>query len=626
MDMKNLTTKEIATSRHFRYFNSRSPLKVFCYLSLSIANSFSFTSIVSKSGRSLALNQIIRVRNTGSKRAYSGNKMTATRKRKLAANKKGKSDIPSILQVPHVRKEYLPEWMNKERTKVLTIGTEIVQPIRESSKNNDGMGEQCVVYWMQRDVRTVDNWAILYAEYLSRKNNVPLKVIYVLPPPPSVSTTSSDSLEKGGKEMPPLVNDINMTQRHGSFLIQGLKLVEEELTVKNVQFDVLMPSSRHEVGNTIHRYATEDNSCIAMICDFTPLRGFREWMEDQASPLLDGSNVPLYQVDAHNIVPCWFASPKLEVGARTLRPKITKLLPAFLTQFPTFEGNSHIDETKLTKSIAWKECESYLNMDESVPSVAWEAGTKAALKRFVEFCNDKTEGLKHFDSLRNDPNLDFISSNMSPWINYGHVSFQRLALDAKALHRHPNGTAAFIEEGIVRRELSDNFIYYKRDNYDQLSAAAQWAQDSLQLHSIDKREYVYTLNELETAQTHDKLWNAAQIQMTDKGMMHGFLRMYWAKKILEWTESPAIALRTALYLNDRYSLDGNDPNGFTGVGWSIMGIHDMGWKERPIFGKIRFMNYAGCRRKFKVDIFVEGYPTKSQIPALAKKIAVNKQN
>ena len=317
MDMKNLTTKEIATSRHFRYFNSRSPLKVFCYLSLSIANSFSFTSIVSKSGRSLALNQIIRVRNTGSKRSYSGNKMTATRKRKLAANKKGKSDIPSILQVPHVRKEYLPEWMNKERTKVLTIGTEIVQPIRESSKNNDGMGEQCVVYWMQRDVRTVDNWAILYAEYLSRKNKVPLKVIYVLTPPPSVSTTSSDSLEKGGKEMPPLVNDINMTQRHGSFLIQGLKLVEEELTVKNVQFDVLMPSSRHEVGNTIHRYATEDNSCIAMICDFTPLRGFREWMEDQASPLLDGSNVPLYQVDAHNIVPCWFASPKLEVGGKS---------------------------------------------------------------------------------------------------------------------------------------------------------------------------------------------------------------------------------------------------------------------------------------------------------------------
>merc|ERR1711957_541914 len=159
-----------------------------------------------------------------------------------------------------------------------------------------------------------------------------------------------------------------------------------------------------------------------------------------------------------------------------------------------------------------------------------------------------------------------------------------------------------------------------------LGTAAVWAQDSLELHRRDEREYMYSLEEFVEGKTHDDLWNAAQLQLVTEGNMHGFLRMYWAKKILEWTESPAIALRTALYLNDRYSLDGNDPNGFTGVGWSIMGIHDMGWKERPIFGKIRFMNYAGCRRKFKVDIFVEGYPTKSQIPALAKKIAVNKQN
>jgi len=208
---------------------------------------------------------------------------------------------------------------------------------------------------------------------------------------------------------------------------------------------------------------------------------------------------------------------------------------------------------------------------------------------------------------------------MSPWINHGHVSFQRLALLAKALHKHPNGTAAYLEEGIVRRELSDNFVYYSRENYDDLTTAAVWAQDSLELHCADEREYVYCLKEFVEGKTHDDLWNAAQLQLVNEGKMHGFLRMYWAKKILEWTESPAIALRTGLYLNDRYALDGNDPNGFVGVGWSMMGIHDMGWKERPIFGKIRFMNYAGCKRKFKVANFVAKYRGASENAVKAAK-------
>lgn len=174
----------------------------------------------------------------------------------------------------------------------------------------------------------------------------------------------------------------------------------------------------------------------------------------------------------------------------------------------------------------------------------------------------------------------------------GHLSFQRLTMEVKALNKYANGTAAFIEEGLVRRELSDNFVYYAPDNYDELDSAAQWAQDTLELHSSDQREYLYSLEEFERGETHDDLWNAAELQLIQTGKMHGFLRMYWAKKILEWSPSPIMALRTAQYLNDKYALDGRDPNGFVGVGWSIMGIHDMGWKERPIFGKIRFMNYA----------------------------------
>merc|ERR1711871_790145 len=172
---------------------------------------------------------------------------------------------------------------------------------------------------------------------------------------------------------------------------------------------------------------------------------------------------------------------------------------------------------------------------------------------------------------------------------------------------HSAGVAGFVEEAVVRRELSDNFAFYC-DAYDSLNAAAGWAQESLELHSADAREYVYSEAELEAAQTHDDLLNAAQLQLTSEAKLHGFLRMYWAKKILEWTPSPAEALRIAIHFNDKFAIDGRDPNGYVGCMWSVCGIHDMGWKERPVFGKIRYMNYAGCMRKFGVAEFVARYP------------------
>jgi deoxyribodipyrimidine photo-lyase len=300
-----------------------------------------------------------------------------------------------------------------------------------------------------------------------------------------------------------------------------------------------------------------------------------------------------------------------------------------LTHFADFEGNDHLTKglPKLSK-VSWDKATRYLQMDSSVKPCGWaKAGHEAAMARFDEFCQSKSgNGLKNFDSARNDPNHDDVCSNLSPWINYGQVSFQRLALDVRAFKKYSTGTAAYIEEGVVRRELSDNYVYYARDEYDSLNAAAGWARESLDLHEADEREYVYSLDEFDKAQTHDDLWNAAQLQLTREGGMHGFLRMYWAKKILEWTPNAATALRTGLYFNDRYALDGNDPNGFVGVGWSVMGIHDMGWKERPIFGKIRFMNYNGCKRKFKIPSFVAKYKgSAANADAAIKKHAASKK-
>ncbi|KAL7539197.1 hypothetical protein ACHAXR_009092 [Thalassiosira sp. AJA248-18] len=522
--------------------------------------------------------------------------------KKKAAAKKGtaskkKNDAPPA--IPHAPESLITSDFEQTRSKLLTLDTPL--PREKGSMDNP-----CIVYWMMRDVRTVDNWALLFAQSLAIQKEVPLRVVYCLPPPPD---TEAPEGEDGA---PPCPADMALTQRHGTFLLDGLKVVADELASAKVPFDVLCPSSRSLVGDSILSYCTNASSheALATVCDMSPLRHPRQWTEKQAAPLLEEEGIPLYQVDAHNIVPVWMASPKREVGARTLRPKIHKVFADYCTTFPEFNGNSHLEEEEVSamNSHDWDQYKKYLNLDESISQVkGMEAGHEIAMARFRDFSTSKQYGLKNFDTSRNDPNYKSVCSNLSPWINFGQVSFQRLALDVRALKKHSNGTAAYIEEGVVRRELSDNFVYYTPDSYDSLDGAAEWARLSLELHRTDEREHLYSWKELETGMTHDDLWNAAQLQLVREGGMHGFMRMYWAKKILEWTVSPAYALATSQYFNDRYAYDGNDPNGFVGVGWSIMGIHDMGWKERPIFGKIRYMNYNGCKRKFKVDTFVAGY-------------------
>jgi deoxyribodipyrimidine photo-lyase len=200
-------------------------------------------------------------------------------------------------------------------------------------------------------------------------------------------------------------------------------------------------------------------------------------------------------------------------------------------------------------------------VDKSVEEVKWaKPGTLAGwdvLESFVE------KRLRKFNEKRNDPTNDALS-NLSPWFHFGQISVQRCILTVqKHKSKAAESVAAFCEEAIVRRELSDNFCFYNK-NYDNLKGCHDWAQKTLNDHKKDKREYVYTRAEFEEGKTHDDLWNSAQIQLRTEGKMHGFLRMYWAKKVLEWTSSPEEALATAIYLNDRFSLDGRDPNGYVG--------------------------------------------------------------
>lgn len=460
------------------------------------------------------------------------------------------------------------------------LGSSFKSRVRVICGNEGTLLRECkgVMYWMWRDKRVQDNWAFLYAQKVAMELSVPLHVAVCIPP------------EFG-----------EMTIRHYTFMIEGLKEVAEECDDLNISFHLLTGSppeklkpsflSSHEIG--------------LVVADFSPLREHRKWL-DTLKKSLEKEEVSIHQVDAHNVVPVWVASDKQEYGARTIRKKITNNLPEFLTQFPPLVKHPKSYQGKVPSpnfESVYKSIDADTKGWGVEPVECFPHGTVAGLENLEEFVEKR---LKAYGAQRNDPNVPALS-RLSPWVNMGQISMQRAVLYVKKRGKnHSDSVASFVEEAVIRRELSDNFCYYN-ENYDSVKGATDWAQKTLNDHRKDKREYLYTRKELEEGKTHDDLWNAAQLQLVKEGKMHGFLRMYWAKKVLEWTESPEVALKEALRLNDRYALDGNDPNGFVGVMWSICGIHDQGWAERPVFGKIRFMNYAGCKRKFDINKFIIKY-------------------
>ena len=243
------------------------------------------------------------------------------------------------------------------------------------------------------------------------------------------------------------------------------------------------------------------------------------------------------------------------------------------------------------------------------PPVTWlKPGSNAALRRLDYFLEHTLSG---YAWRRNDPNQPG-QSQLSPYLHFGQLSPQRVAWEVRRLF--PSGSPdsdAFLEELIVRRELADNYCFYTPD-YDQTTAFPSWAQATLKEHLSDPRPASYLFAQLETAATADPLWNAAQNELVQTGKMHGYLRMYWAKKILEWSSQPQEALEAAVLLNDRYSLDGRDPNGYAGIAWSIGGVHDRPWPSRPVFGKVRSMTFGGAKKKFDTAKYIAAHAPDNQ--------------
>ncbi len=435
-----------------------------------------------------------------------------------------------------------------------------------------------VVYWMSRDQRATDNWALLFVQQQALKHKAPLLVVFCLVP-----------------------DFLQATLRQYAFMLKGLDETSGDLRNKNIPFILLngrpgkvLPDFIREVG------------AGALVTDFDPLKIKRKWKK----AVNRGLDIPFFEVDAHNIVPCRMASPKQEFGAYTIRPKIQRLLPDYLADFPALQKHP-VSFKKKTKSFSLPTVLEKLKLDRSVEEVSgYVPGPAAGRKALKDFLKKK---INAYPAGRNDPNLDG-QSGLSPYLHFGQIAPQRVALETvKAKGVKPEAREDFLEEMVMRRELSDNFCFYN-PHYDSVLGFPDWARRTLNTHHRDKREYRYTLKQFEAARTHDPLWNAAQKEMVARGKMHGYMRMYWAKKILEWSPSPGQAHKIAVYLNDKYELDGRDPNGYTGIAWSIGGVHDRAWGERAIFGKIRYMSYNGCRSKFEVERYIHAMnnlPTKN---------------
>jgi deoxyribodipyrimidine photo-lyase len=425
-----------------------------------------------------------------------------------------------------------------------------------------------IALWMSRDQRINDNWALLFAQELARERKAPLVVIFCLVP-----------------------QFLNATIRQYGFMIKGLQEVEENLKKMNIPFLLLTGLPGIEIPKFINKYRIG-----TIVADFNPLRINIGWKE----AVIKNIDIPFYEVDAHNIVPCWMASSKQEYAAYTIRPKLRRLLPDFLKPFPHLKKHPHNWGEKFISSD-WARCLKTPDVDRTVNEVGWiESGEKAAFRAMKKFIRNR---FALYDKQRNDPVTDG-QSGLSPYIHFGQISAQRIAIEAHEAIAGKNSRDAFLEELIIRRELADNFCFYNT-NYTNVEGFPAWAKKTLNEHRNDRRNYLYTLEQFENASTHDDLWNTAQMEMVKKGKMHGYVRMYWAKKILEWTESPEQAMEIAVYLNDRYELDGRDPNGYTGIAWSIGGVHDRAWNERPVFGKIRYMSYNGLKTKFDIKEYIK---------------------
>jgi deoxyribodipyrimidine photo-lyase len=424
-----------------------------------------------------------------------------------------------------------------------------------------------VLYWMQRAQRATDNPALDLAIELGNRLRTPVVALFVVTP------------RVRGAEA-----------AHYRFMLDGLAELPAALASRGVGCLVRHGHPVEEVAR-----ACVELGCRAVVGDENPLREPEGWRRDLAAVL----RPPFWTVDADVIVPTTLLE-KEQFSAGTIRPRIHRQLEWCLqagaeprTRIPWREGHRAAEVAACAARDAWPR-------DALPASIGITPGSQAAQDRLRRFLRDQLPG---YASARNRPELDG-TSRLSAYLHFGQIGPREVALAVRESQAPAADRQAFLEEFIVRRELAVNFVRFN-PRYDSLAACERWARATLDAHRADERPWRYDLRRLEAADTHDPLWNAAQRQMMTTGWMHGYVRMYWAKKILEWASTPEEAMESAIALNDRYELDGRDPNGYAGIAWAIGGKHDRAWgPERPIYGKVRYMSLASTGRKFDSRAYI----------------------
>lgn len=429
-----------------------------------------------------------------------------------------------------------------------------------------------VLYWMQQAQRAQCNHALEYA----------LREAAWLKKPVLVAFGVTDDYPQAN-------------ERHYTFMLQGLQQTQQTLAKRGIQMIV-----RHQPPEVMAAELSRE-ACL-VVTDKGYLRPQKHWRSYVAAH----SPVRVMEVETDAIVPVEVASDKEAFAARTLRPRITRVLEEYLRPLPMEDvavpslnlltaDARDLDLSRIDKAAR------QLRINRSITAVTTFTGGYAQADALLShFIGHK---LRHYDEHRNEPAGDGIS-HLSPYLHFGQISPLEVALRVRdaVTSAGQSATDVYLEELIVRRELAINFVHYNAQ-YDQYSCLPDWARQTLADHAGDPRPFVYRFEQLEQALTHDPYWNAAQQEMRTTGKMHNYMRMYWGKKIIEWTRSPQEAYETALTLNNTWNLDGRDANSYAGVAWCF-GKHDRPWTRRPVFGTVRYMNDNGLKRKFDMQAYL----------------------
>lgn len=459
-----------------------------------------------------------------------------------------------------------------------------------------GRGDK-LVYWMQAAQRTKANPALDYAITRANGMQLPLLVLFVLYP--------------GYPEA---------NIRHFSFMLQGIHELAGDFYRMGIAFHVL-------IGEPVEQLSRACKTAIEVVSDHGYLRIQRKWRSELHNRLGE-MGVAYTEIETEAMVPVRLASAKQEYAAATLRPKLLKQLAQIqiTVTAPVYKGViAKLPESLSLQPMPHKlglqqfmdwvdgQCEIDTGVPELKSMVGGNAEARALLKDFI------SNKIGHYSSKRNNPGLN-VQSGLSPYLHFGQISpmeivqqlmdesgfsllkISSLIRNKEGLGEWDAGLASFAEELIVRRELSFNFCHYN-EHYDSFACLPAWVKTTLLNHISDIREEHYSLDRLEQCATSDVYWNAAQQEMMETGKMHNYMRMYWGKRLIAWFASPEEAFSVMLYLNNKYSLDGRDPNSFAGVAWCF-GMHDRPWMNREIYGMVRYMNMAGLKRKFDMGAYL----------------------